>query len=141
MNRAIATKVAALLATFSLVGTVDCTSPSVNAVGSGCTPDPTVEGCSGSAGFSCSTNIAPDQADPTLVCSNGVPGGRGLILYCCVPFQSTSCAPDPTVRDCPGSSIGFSCTGSQTPEDADPNLVCGPGTVGNAGALLYCCSD
>ncbi|MGH7435489.1 MAG: hypothetical protein ACRENE_07425 [Polyangiaceae bacterium] len=119
-----------------------CTGPVVTGTEApGCTPDSTVTGCTGSAGFSCNTGATPDQADPSLVCSDGVPGGRGLTLFCCLQFQSSSCGPDPTVQNCPGSSIGFSCTGSQTPEDTDPSLTCGPGALGNAGALVYCCSD
>lgn len=136
---------AAMPATVSLLalaGFTGCTSSTVTAAEpAGCSPDPTVTGCSGSAGFSCNTSATPDQLDSTLVCSDGIPGGHGLVLYCCVTFQSTSCAPDPTVQNCPGSSIGFSCTGAQTPEDTNPTLACGPGALGNAGSLLYCCSD
>lgn len=125
-----------------LAGSAGCTAATASGPGaSGCAPDSSVAGCRGSAGFSCNTNVTPDQLDPTLVCSDGVPGDQGLILYCCVPFQSTSCAPDPTVQNCPGSSLGFSCTGQETPEDTDPTLACGPGALGNAGALLYCCTD
>jgi hypothetical protein len=145
MNTNTAAGLAAVIATLSplaLAGFASCTSPTITGTEApGCSPDSTVTGCSGSAGFSCNTTQTPDQLDPRLVCSDGIPGGRGLVLYCCVPFQSTSCAPDPTIQDCPGSSIGFSCTGAQTPEDTDPTLACGPGALGNVGSLLYCCSD
>ncbi len=134
----------ALVATTALASALctGCTSQTVTATTApGCSPDSTVIGCAGSAGFSCSTNETPEQTDPSLVCSDGVPGGGGLTLYCCVQFRSSSCGPDPTVQNCPGSSIGFSCTGAQSPEDTDPSLRCGPGALGNAGSLLYCCSD
>jgi hypothetical protein len=128
----------AIVAPVLVLGCTSTAGPA--APGPGCSPDSTVTGCRGSAGFSCSSDVSPEQIDSSLVCSDGVGGGGGLTLYCCVQFQSSSCAPDPTVQNCPGTSIGFSCTGSDTPEDADPTLICGPGAVGNAGSLLYCCT-
>ncbi|HLK40107.1 MAG TPA: hypothetical protein VKU41_25300 [Polyangiaceae bacterium] len=106
----------------------------------GCAPDSTVQGCAGNAGYSCGNSETPEQADSSLVCSDGITGSNGLELFCCVTFRSSSCAPDSTVQGCPGSSIGFSCTGSDSPDQADSSLSCGPGTPGNAGSLLYCCA-
>lgn len=106
-----------------------------------CDPDPTVQGCPANAdGFSCTGGDTPEQSDSSLYCSDGVPGNAGSRLYCCVTFSvHVTCAPDPTVQGCIPSSIGFSCTGGDTPDQGDPSLVCSQGVPGNAGSLLYCC--
>ncbi len=97
-------------------------------------------GCeSPSSGFSCGSGDSPDQTDSSLVCSDGTPSSDGLILYCCIQFTSSSCAADPSVQGCAGDSFGFSCTGSDTPEDADSSLNCSSPTPAG-GALLYCCT-
>ncbi len=96
----------------------------------GCDPD--------STGYSCDSGESPDQTDSSLVCSDGTPGGGGLTLYCCLQFTSSSCAPDSSVGGCTGDSFGFSCTGTDTPDEADPSLQCSDATPVN-GALLYCC--
>jgi len=106
----------------------------------GCAPDQTVDSCSGGAsGFSCGNDESPEQTDSSLVCSDGTPSG-GLVLYCCVQFTSSTCSPDSTVPGCDGSSIGFSCTGSDAPDDADSSLNCSDPTPGNGGELTYCCA-
>jgi hypothetical protein len=129
-----------LLGCLLVAGCTVTAAPS-DAPGPRCAPDSTVHGCAESAGYSCGNGEVPNQSDSSLVCSNGVAASDGFELFCCVAFQSSSCAPDSTVHGCPGTSIGFSCTGSDTPADADSSLSCGPGTPGNAGSLLYCCVD
>jgi hypothetical protein len=102
-----------------------------------------VQGCPANAdGFSCTGGDTPEQSNSSLYCSDGVQGNAGSLLYCCVTFsvQQITCAPDPTVQGCISSSIGFSCTGGDTPEQGDPSLVCSQGVPGNAGSLLYCCT-
>jgi hypothetical protein len=49
-----------------------------------------------------------------------------------------TCAPDSTVDGCT-SGTGYSCTGTDRPEDSDSSLFCSDGVAGNAGATLYCC--
>ena len=105
---------------------------------SGCAQDSSVS-CDRATGFSCDSSDRPEDTDSSLVCSEGTPA-PGAILYCCVSFTSSSCAPDETVGGCTGDSFGFSCTGSDTPDEADSSLVCSPPTPGN-GVLLYCCTD
>jgi hypothetical protein len=107
---------------------------------SGCAQDDAVVGCgSPSNGFSCGNGDSPDQTDSSLVCSDGTPSNGGLILYCCIQFTSSSCVADPSVQGCAGDSFGFSCTGSDTPDDADSSLNCSSPTPAS-GALLYCCT-
>jgi hypothetical protein len=48
-----------------------------------------------------------------------------------------SCATDDTVACTDG--VGYSCLGSDAPDDSDSSLLCSDGTAGNAGSTLYCC--
>jgi hypothetical protein len=118
-------------------------SPDAPAPGSTCEPDDAVTmKCTGGNGYSCTGSDTPDQTDPTLICSVGeaLSGNEtGLTGYCCVTaFASTvTCAPDPTVTGCVSPSIGFSCTGSDTPDDGDMTLICSCGV--GTGPTLYCC--
>ncbi len=49
-----------------------------------CRLDSSVTGCNvGSDGYSCIGAVTPAQVDPTLTCSTGIKGSRGLTLYCC----------------------------------------------------------
>ncbi|HEY5146901.1 MAG TPA: hypothetical protein VII82_09040 [Polyangiaceae bacterium] len=115
-------------------------APTGAAPAPGCSPDSSVSGCSGNAsGYSCGNGDSPEQTDSSLVCSDGTPASDGFVLYCCIQFTSSTCAPDSTVSGCDGDSIGFSCTGTDTPDQADSSLNCSDSTPGNAGALLYCC--
>jgi hypothetical protein len=126
----------------SLLGVLGCTANAdvAPSPATGCQPDSSVAGCdSPSNGFSCDTTDSPEQTDSSLVCSAGTPSG-GLILYCCIQFTSSSCSADPTVQGCTGDSFGFSCTGTDTPDEADPSLNCSSATPAG-GALLYCCTD
>jgi hypothetical protein len=105
----------------------------------GCGPDDSVP-CNHGAGYSCSPGDDPENSDSSLVCSDGV-DADGATLYCCVTYASgSSCAPDDTVQGCTGYSYGFSCTGSDRPDDTDSSLVCSDATPAG-GALLYCCTD
>ena len=107
----------------------------------GCAQDSSVAGCaSPSTGFSCGNGESPDQSDSSLVCSVGTVSGDGLTLYCCIQFTSTSCIADPSVVGCVGSSFGFSCTGTDTPDQADGTLTCSTGVADpSTGDTLYCC--
>jgi hypothetical protein len=104
----------------------------------GCGQDSTVS-CDQGAGYSCTGNDTPEDTDSSLACSDGVEVD-GATLYCCVTFASSTCMPDDTVVGCTGYSYGFSCTGSDTPDQADSTLDCSQPTQAN-GALLYCCTD
>jgi hypothetical protein len=123
-----------------LAGALGCTSSSDN--GAPCAQDPSVAGCQDpSIGYSCGNGESPDQSDSSLVCSDGTPSDDGLVLFCCVQFSSSTCQADSSVQGCTGDSIGFSCTGSDSPSDADSSLNCSQPTDGGNGEQLYCCTD
>ncbi len=99
-----------------------------------------VAGCiAGSVSYACTAG-RPDDGDADIVCNGGV-AGVGSTLYCCAPYAqwATSCTPSTTVEGCGESSIGFSCTGGASPDQADDSLVCSAAVPGNGGAQDYCC--
>jgi len=105
-----------------------------------CMQDATVSGCSGtSKGYSCTGALSPNATDSTLVCSVGTAGASGGTSYCCLTNASTTCKQDSTVQGCSGNSYGFSCSGADTPAQANSSLTCSTGTAGNGGLTLYCC--
>jgi hypothetical protein len=110
---------------------------------SSCAPDSTVAGCSGgSYGFSCTSTDAPSDGNPALTCSDSTAGPDGASLYCCVAFTpGTSCMPDSSVVGCSGSSFGFSCTSTDTPDQTQTSLTCSDPTSGPNGEMLYCCTN
>src|ERR1700691_284313 len=130
---------------FVLVGA--CTVNSTNSGGGGnggngstCNPDTGVSCPTNATGYTCGGTDSPAQADSNLDCGDGVIDNGGNTDYCCIPFSSGStCAPDSSVGGCASGSYGFSCTGSDTPDQADSTLVCSDGTPGN-GETLYCCA-
>ena len=133
-------RIAALSLGAVVAASIASTGCSVTTTGpsAGCGIDDSVA-CDHATGYSCAPGDDPEASDSSLVCSDGtdVPGAT---LYCCVQFVSSTCEPDDTVVGCTGYSFGFSCTGTDTPDEADPSLVCSAGT--DAGdALLYCCTD
>jgi hypothetical protein len=130
----------ALAALPSLIALAACTTTVTPPAAPGCAPDSSVAGCSGNSfGYSCGNGDSPERTNSSLVCSDGVVASDGFTLFCCIQFTSTSCAPDSSVSGCQGSSFGFSCTGSDTPDDADSSLTCSSPTQGGDGSLLYCC--
>jgi hypothetical protein len=102
-----------------------------------CMEDAMVTGCQEGTGFSCTGSDTPDQSDTSLVCSSGT-ADTGKTDYCCVPYDQSTCMQDTTVM-CTSGSIGFSCTGSDTPSQGDSSLTsCSTPTMSN-GMSLYCC--
>jgi hypothetical protein len=104
----------------------------------------------GSYGFKCAAMDSPDQTDASLTCSSGVPDSDGSSTdFCCTAGGgSTStivitagCSVDPTVTGCSGTSTGYSCTGTDPPDQADPTLECSIGVADPTTAtdLDYCC--
>jgi hypothetical protein len=51
-----------------------------------------------------------------------------------------TCAADASVTGCAAGSSGFSCAGTDTPDQADADLTCVPQAAGLTGATLYCCA-
>ncbi len=123
-------------------GLTDYCCIDVSFASSTCAADSSVQGCSGSSfGFSCTGTDTPDQTDSSLTCSTATPGNNGESLYCCIGFTSSTCSADSSVQGCTGSSFGFSCTGTDTPDQADSSLTCSTATAGDNGESLYCCTN
>jgi hypothetical protein len=103
---------------------------------SSCTVDTTVT-CSQGTGWSCTSSDTPDETNP-LVCSTGT-ADNGKTDYCCVPDTgvSTTCSQDSSVTGCQ-EGTGFSCTGTDAPDQNDTSLVCSTGTA-DTGKTDYCC--
>jgi hypothetical protein len=111
---------------------------------SSCAPDETVAGCSdGSYGFSCTSTDTPTDGNSSLTCSDSTAGPDGASLYCCVGFTpgTSSCMPDSSVVGCMGSSFGFSCTSTDTPDQTQASLTCSDPTPGPNDEMLYCCTN
>jgi hypothetical protein len=122
-----------------IVGVVGCTvNNSTSPPSSPCGQDSSVSCSNGATGYSCDGDNNPEDGDSTLDCGPGTADGSGTD-YCCITLQQSTCAPDSSVQGCQAGSYGFSCTGSDTPDDADSNLNCSTGTPAS-GATLYCCS-
>lgn len=107
-----------------------------------CTVNAAVEGCfGGSVGYTCSKD-RPDDGDVSLVCGDGVAVAAGMTAYCCAPFGTywNDCNVDTSIVGCVDNSYGFSCTGEESPSEADASLVCSVGTASGSDTL-YCCNS
>lgn len=105
-----------------------------------CGQDSSVVGCGSAVGYSCTGNSVPTDNDSSLTCSDPTTGSNGDSLYCCTTYtasSSTTCNADSTV-DCSGGGFGFTCTGTDTPDQDDSSLECSTGTV-NSSNTQYCC--
>jgi hypothetical protein len=120
---------------------VGCTvNSTTNNGGDSCSTSSSVT-CEGAAtGYSCTGTSVPSDSDATLDCSYGT-ADNGNTDYCCISLSSSvTCSQDTTVTGCQGDSYGFSCTGSDTPDQDQSGLNCSTGTAGNSGETLYCCT-
>jgi len=117
-----------------------CSVSATTGSGDTCGVDDSIAGCApGSFGYSCAGAATPAESS-SLVCSEPTPG-NGATLYCCVAvFAPTTCAPDLTIAGCTGDSQGYSCKGSDTPDQYDFTLNCSAGTA-SSGSTLYCCGS
>ncbi len=106
--------------------------------GNSCTADSAVDcTASGTTGYSCNTGDVPPTSAGT--CSDVTPTANGDTYCCGTTTTGPTCSPDSTVAGCTGSSSGFSCTGTDRPDDT-ASLICSEGVAGS-GDTLYCCSD
>lgn len=131
-NRHLLALVPACLLAFACSATVNAPSAP------GCSTDSSVSCPGGGSGYSCGNGDNPETSNGNLECSDGV-ADNGLTDYCCIEFTSTTCSPDENVGGCTGDSYGFSCTGSDSPDEADSSLTCGPGVAGPGNLTLFCC--
>jgi hypothetical protein len=108
---------------------------------SGCSPDPSLTCDAGSDPYDCAAGDNPETYDASLRCSDPSPQSDGTDGFCCATgFSGSTCAQDPTVSGCGYPSVGFSCTGSDTPDQADATLVCSSAPIDpTTGDSLYCC--
>jgi len=107
----------------------------------GCATDSTLACDAGTIGMDCTGNTNPEAVIPGYVCSPPVTQSDGTLGYCCAGgFAGSTCAGDVSVAGCVYPSVGFSCTGSDTPDQADAALNCSAGVVDpQTGDTLYCC--
>jgi hypothetical protein len=122
-------------------GRTDYCCVSGSAAGS-CVPDPAQTGClNGSSGYTCVGGQPPSSTDTTLNCGAGVQGNNGDVLYCCIALtgSNTTCAADANVAGCTGGAYGYSCTGADSPDQANSSLSCSDPVSGPGSDSLYCC--
>jgi hypothetical protein len=120
---------------FGVLAVGACTvNSTTNSSGNTCNTDSSVSCPSGDTGYSCSGSDTPSQDFSNIACGAGVAGGAGT-AYCCT--TGATCSADSTVQ-CPGGGSGYSCTGSDTPDQDDSSLSCSTGTP-NDGVTSYCC--
>lgn len=123
-----------------------------------CTKDTNVVCPLGTTGFECSGSGLPNEgqlgvdesrSDAPLLCSLPSSARVGVTSYCCFtptqPPVGATCFQDQAVEGCLSGAFGFSCTGTDTPEEDYPRVQCTASpTHGvdprNAPALLYCCT-
>jgi hypothetical protein len=107
--------------------------------GNSCATDTSVTCTGNSVGYQCAGSDTPDPT--TLNCSTGTADGSNMD-FCCIPLTSgVTCSADSSVSGCQSGSYGFSCTGTDTPDQDDSSLTCSTGTPGDNGETLYCCTD
>ncbi|MBI5537490.1 MAG: hypothetical protein HY898_32505 [Deltaproteobacteria bacterium] len=104
-----------------------------------CGANPDVACASGSIGYACTGAYAPPTYNTSLSCGAGTPQADGVTEYCCTTPTTTTCAVNSTVG-CTSGAAGYSCTGSDTPQQSDTSLTCSAGVAGTAGATNYCCT-
>jgi hypothetical protein len=131
----------ALLVLAAIAG--GCTaSATVSPPPGGCALDDSVACDPGTDGWSCpaGTMDIPESANgaayicstPTLTADED--------LYCCATavFAPGTCTADDSVAGCAYPSIGFSCAGTDTPDQTDSSLNC---SVDQGNGLFCCCTN
>jgi hypothetical protein len=109
--------------------------------GSTCVADLSLSCDPGTDGVDCPAGRNPEMDLPGYLCSNPSPQSDGTDGYCCATgFSGSTCMQNSSVPGCVYPTIGFSCTGSDTPDMADPSLTCSaPVTDPTTGDPMYCC--
>src|SRR5258708_16049490 len=119
-----------------------CSATTAGPSGNGCTPDSNVSNCT-AMGYSCSGANAPDKDMASLACNAGVMGNGGSTDYCCLSgfaFSPSTCGADHAVPGCSADSYGFSCAGTNTPDQIDSSLSCSSSGAGSGGSTRFCCT-
>jgi hypothetical protein len=101
-----------------------------------CAADTSLQCDAGAYGVTCDAGAELATDDPSYICSTPTMNSDGSSGYCCVEnFTDSSCTADPSL-DCQDPSIGFTCTGTDSPSDSDTTLTCS--TPGGNG-MQFCC--
>jgi len=106
-----------------------------------CSLQLTLTGCGSKYAFYCKGKAKPPDTEPALVCDPGQPALNDQTAYCCGASSSppaSTCMRDDTLP-C-DMATGYSCTGSDTPSDANHQLNCGTPAM-NGGKTSYCCLE
>jgi hypothetical protein len=95
----------------------------------------------GTDGVDCTGGANPEGDFPGYLCSTPSPQADGTDGYCCaVGFTGSTCTQNFAVQGCVYPSVGFSCAGTDVPDESDPSLTCSAGVADpNTGDTLYCC--
>jgi hypothetical protein len=103
-----------------------------------CSADSSLQCDAGSDGYSCDSGAAIATDDPNYICSDPTQMSDGSSGYCCITnFSGGTCTQDDSVTGgCAYPSIGFTCTGSDSPSDADSSLTC---SVPGGNGMQFCC--
>ena len=115
--------------------------PSTGGANAGtCTPGSATLTCNAnSVPYSCTGSAQPSQLKPPVDCLVGFTPLNGVSAHCCIVGpQQTTCGGDPSVS-CAAPRMGYSCTGADTPAQADQKLTCITGATSN-GKTAYCCA-
>jgi hypothetical protein len=114
-----------------------------------CSPDGTVACGKVASGYACTGADRPDTENSTLVCyplddfTGGVPGdldagASGPGSFCCI---TPTCGDDDTVLGCASGFSGYSCSGSDTPQEDFGGLACQPVASTGSATSGYCCTS
>jgi hypothetical protein len=115
-------------------------STSSSGSGTGCSADGTLSCDPGTVGVDCTGGADAETEFPGYICSAPATQSDGSDGFCCAEgFSGSTCSQDLSVSGCVDPSVGFSCTGTDTPDQADASLNCSAAVVDSNGDSLYCC--
>jgi hypothetical protein len=105
----------------------------------GCSPSSSVP-CDTGSPYTCTGGDHPANHDPSLTCGTASRQPDGTDAFCCVtPISGSTCAENLNVL-CAYPRVGYSCTGSDTPDQGEPKLTCDAVAIDpTTGHSLYCC--
>jgi hypothetical protein len=122
-----------------LVGAGACSTSSSDG-GSTCAEDDSISCASGTTGYSCAEgDVRPEATDSSLICSEPLTV-NGEDTYCCYTATEVSggtCSEDFSIQCSGEDEYGFSCSGSDMPQNDYPNLA-SCDTEDNG--ATYCCT-
>ena len=108
---------------------------SADGFGAACRSSPSAICTASTTGFTCPRSTNPTE---TSICpiSNLTTNPNEFLLCCALKPESSSCSQDSTVT-CAGNSVGYSCTGADTPAQSN-SVICSAETE-QGGKKAFCC--